>query len=127
MSANENRLLPEVEDVLVRAGFRPTQGLAEYRLEMQLEDGPINADSALRLLRGNSEVANAKARVGGITTLFRRTQVVEDSFRRCLTDFESQISRATPVRDDYQRSGYPDRGGYPAQSTQNGPDWQRGW
>lgn len=127
LSANENRFLPEVEEVLVRGGFRPTQGSAEYRLEMHLEDGPVNADSALRLLRGSSEVANAKARVGGITTIFRRTQVVEESFHRCLTDFESQVSRSAPAQDDYNRGAYPDRGGYPTHPAQDGPDWQRGW
>ena len=127
MSANENRFLPEVEDVLVRAGYRPTQGSAEYRLEMHLEDGPVNADSARRLLRGGSEVANARARVGGITTIFRRSQVVEESFRRCLTDFESQVSSSSPARDHYNGGAYPDRGGYPAQPAQDRPDWQRGW
>lgn len=124
LSSNENRFLPEVEDVLVRAGFRPVQGFAEYRLEMHLEDGPVNADSMLRLLRENSEVANAKARVGGLTTIFRRSRVVEDSFRRCLDDFESQLPRNSPAQEKNDHRIHPERTDIP---VQEGADWQRGW
>lgn len=120
LSANENRYLPEVEDVLVEAGYRPTQGRAEYRLDIHLEDGPVNADSHLRMLRGNEEIANASARVGGMTTMFRRARVVEDSFRKCLGSFQSQLSSARP-RDD--RNGQWNE----APPAQEQADWQRGW
>jgi hypothetical protein len=91
LSANENRYLPEVENALVQAGYEPTSGPAEYRQEIHLEVGPVNADSRLTLWRGNAEIARGAARVGGMTTLFRQSQVVAESFHRSLAEFQSQL------------------------------------
>lgn len=122
LSEHERQFLPEVEDVLVRAGFLPTRGGGEYRLEFRLSDGLVNADSFLRILSGDTEVAAAKARSGGVSTLFRRTRAVEESFHRCLADFESQLAGAAGGFREDRRPALPQ-----APVSGQEADWQRGW
>jgi hypothetical protein len=136
LSANERRYLPEVENALEAAGYRPTQGEAEYRLHIHLEDGPINADSHLTMFRGSSEIARANARVGGATMVFRRQQFVNESFQKCLSDFEVQIPRVGTGRSYNGGPGYgesldrrsptpTDR--YETHAPEPQAEWQRGW
>ncbi len=111
LSENERRYLPEVADVLEQAGYRPTAGNAEYRVDVHLEDGPVNADTRLVLLRGHSEIARANARAGGVTMLLRRSQFVSESFHKCLEDFATQIPR--PAGESGSNPG--------------NPSWNSGW
>lgn len=126
LSQNEQRYLPEVENALEDAGYRPTQGGdAEYRVDIHLEDGPVNADSRLTMFRGGSEIARAYARAGGATMIFRRQQFVNESFQKCLNDFVAQVPRVGSGRS-YRadsRDPYESRGSY----EQPQSDWQRGW
>lgn len=88
--------MPEIEDTLIRAGYRPTRDRsAEYQLEFDVDDGPVNADTHLTLSREGSEVARSYARVGGPRIILHRQEFIRQSFDKCLRDFESQLSRAS--------------------------------
>ena len=106
LSQNEARYLPDIEDVLIRSGYRPTRDRsAEYQLEFEIDDGPINADTHLTLSREGSEVARAYARVGGPRIIVQRQEFIRQSFDKCLRDFDSQLSRSGGYRDrDYDRT-----------------------
>lgn len=96
LSQNEVRFMPEIEDTLIRAGYRPTRDRsAEYQLEFDVDDGPVNADTHLTLSREGSEVARSYARVGGPRIILHRQEFIRQSFDKCLRDFESQLSRAS--------------------------------
>lgn len=125
LSQNEVRFMPEIEDTLIRAGYRPTRDRsAEFQLEFDVDDGPVNADTHLTLLREGSEVARSYARVGGPRIILQRQEFIRQSFDKCLRDFESQLSRASggggygewqrPYGSHRQtdRQVYEDRGGY---------------
>lgn len=100
LSADERRLIPYVEDVLRRAGFRPVyDGGAEYELEFKVDDGPVNADVHLSLLRRGGPVAKAYARTGGPSIVFRRQEMIRESFDKCLRDFDGQLPRRDEWRD----------------------------
>lgn len=103
LSQNEARFVPEIEDALIRAGYRPTRDRsAEYALEFEVDDGPVNADTHLILYREGSEVARAYARVGGPRILLQRQEFIRQSFEKCLNDFEGQLGRSTHM-DDWHR------------------------
>lgn len=104
LSADERRLAPYVEDVLRRAGFRPVYGgSAEYELTFKVDDGPVNADVYLTLLRRGGSVAKAYARTGGPSIIFHRQDMIRESFDKCLRDFDRQL----PRRDEWRESsGY---------------------
>lgn len=106
LSQNEARYLPDIEDVLIRSGYRPTRDRsAEYQLEFEIDDGPINADTHLTLSREGSEVARAYARVGVPRIILHRQEFIRQSFDKCLRDFDSQLSRSGGYRDrDYDRT-----------------------
>ncbi len=135
LTENERRYLPEVEHALEDAGYRTTQGDAEYRLDIHMEDGPINADTRLAMFRGSAEIARANARSGGGTMILRRKFFVNDSFQKCLNDFVNQIPHVGSGRgyksDDRYPQPYPnDNRGYQDQGYRNPqpqPDWQRGY
>lgn len=149
LNSNEKRYLPQVEDAVVQAGLRPTNGDAEYRLEIELEDGPVNADSTLILYRGSSEISRSYARVGGPSIIFSRARIVQESFEKCLRDFEGKLPRSYGGsggryegggnRYNDQPRGYSnpsyDGGGYqPPRDYNSGSgynsqpaDWQRGY
>ena len=117
--ASERELMPELEDALTDAGFRPTYRTpADYSLEFEVDDGPINADVHLRLLRHGEQVAHAYARTGGPRILLHRKEFIRHSFDKCLNQFESQIHgiarRSGDRYDTYQRDSrnYNDRSGY---------------
>jgi hypothetical protein len=94
LSADERRLVPYVEDVLRRAGFRPVYGGgAEYELKFEVDDGPVNADVHLSLLRRGGEVVRSYARTGGPSIVFRRQEMISESFEKCLRDFDSKLPR----------------------------------
>lgn len=104
LSADERRLAPYVEDVLRRAGFRPVYGGdAEYELDFKVDDGPVNADVHLTLLRRGGAVAKSYARTGGPGIVFRREEMIRESFDKCLSDFDRQL----PRRDEWNSdAGY---------------------
>jgi hypothetical protein len=100
LSADERRLLPYVEDVLRRAGFRPVYGGgAEYELEFVVDDGPVNADVHLTLLRRGGAVVKSYARTGGPSIVFRRQEMISESFDKCLRDFDRQLPRREEWRE----------------------------
>ncbi len=128
LSQDEVRFMPEIEDALIRAGYRPTRDRsAEYQLDFDVDDGPVNADTHLVLSHEGSEVARSYARVGGPRIILHRQEFIRQSFDKCLRDFESQLSRASgggygewqrpsgsyrqTDRQVYEDRGY-DRGGY---------------
>lgn len=120
LDQDEARFLPAIEDTLIRAGYRPTRDRsAEYSLEFEVDDGPVNADTHLTLLRDDSEVARSYARVGGPRILLHRQELIRQSFDKCLRDFEGQLSRSD-VYGEFQRpyGSYrqTDRQVYPDQS-----------
>jgi hypothetical protein len=109
LDETELRLLPEIERVLEDAGYRVTQGRdADFDLDFSVDAGPINADVAMRLVRGRREVARAYARSGGARMLFRRPQVIRDAFEKCLHEFENQLPPATRADTGRSREGYDD-------------------
>lgn len=111
LSADERRLVPYVEDVLRHAGFRPVyDGGAEYELKFDVDDGPVNADVHLTLLRRGGELIKSYARTGGPSIVFRRQEMINESFDKCLRDFDRQLPRRGEWRE---RSNYGDyRGAY---------------
>jgi hypothetical protein len=108
LNDNEAKYLPEVEDVLADAGYRTTLGrVADYALDLSLEDGPVNADSAIRLRRREEIVAAGEARVGGPRIIFQRARVVAESFRQALAQFENALPPARSTRPTWRDdSGY---------------------
>lgn len=107
LGASERQLLPEVEDALADAGFRPTYHTpAEYILAFEVDDGPVNADVHLRLLQHGEEVAHAYARTGGPGILLHRREYIRKSFEKCLDQFEGQIHGL--VRRGWRNRGYDD-------------------
>ncbi len=111
LNANESQYIQEVEGALEDSGLRPSgRQDSEYTLTFSLEDGPVNADSTLKLFRGRQEVAGAFARVGGPRIVFSRRAVVRESFQKALADFEHQISGIAPGgRGGQARYDEPDR------------------
>ncbi|CAN5836241.1 hypothetical protein BH11VER1_BH11VER1_05240 [soil metagenome] len=109
LSDNERRLIPYVEDVLRRAGFRPVYGGgAEYELKFTVDDGPVNADVHLTLLRRGGELIKSYARTGGPSIVFRRQEMISESFDKCLRDFDRQL----PRRDEWrERTNYSSSSG----------------
>lgn len=125
LSPAERRHLHEFESALADAGYRPVQSSAEYQAEFDIAEGPINVDTRMRLLREGQPVAEASARHGGPAKLFQGAKYVEQSFLKCLAEFEARLPRAGGSSDggwnDSGRSGYDGRG-YPA--PQPAPRWQ---
>lgn len=111
LNQNEDRYIDQVGDVLTSAGYRLSNSRsAEYSLEFSIEDGPVNADTTITLLRNGSEVATSYSRSGGPRIILQRQQVVRESFDKALSDF----SRRVPSVGGGYNSGYDDysRGGY---------------
>lgn len=120
----ERQRLPEVEDYLTDAGYRiTTAGSAEFRLEFSIESGPVNTDTTLALLRGNSEVARSSARQRSALSVVQRSRVVDQSFKKCLDDFHTRLPRGGAY---YGGSQHP-QSQYPQDYPQQRPDWQSGW
>ena len=115
LDETEQRLVYEVEDTLRRAGYRIGGRSAEYELDFRIESGPINTDTHLVLLRDGSEVATAYARSSGI---LNRPEVVRQSFRKALYEFERQVPRV-------RSSGGSDYGSGPSYDRDRGPDYDR--
>jgi len=112
LSNSERRLIGAVEDALADAGYRPIRDDdAEFALEFEVDDGPVNADVHLRLLREGSLVVRSYARTGGPAIIFKRDEMIRDSFDKCLRDFERQLPR-TGDYDRPSRRDYDDRGSY---------------
>lgn len=104
LSDNERRLIPYVEEVLHRAGFRPVyEGGAEYELKFKVDDGPVNADVHLTLLRRGGELIKSYARTGGPGIVLHRQEMIGESFDKCLRDFDRQLPRRGEWRE---RSNY---------------------
>ncbi len=94
-SAREGPLLPLVEDALRRGGYDPVyRGGADLTLDFAIEEGPVNVDTRIGLLRGGRVVAMGQGRASG-APLINRGRVVEDSFHQALSVFESQLGRQT--------------------------------
>lgn len=120
--ASERELMPELEDALTDAGFRPTYRTpADYSLEFEVDDGPINADVHLRLLRHGEEVARAYARTGGPRILLHRREFIRQSFDKCLNQFESQI-HGIARRSGGGSSSYPDDDRYDTYNERHDDD-----
>jgi hypothetical protein len=127
LGASERELLPEVEDVLSDSGFRPTYRTpADYVLAFEVDDGPVNADVHLRLLRHGEELAHAYARTGGPGILLHRREYIRKSFDKCLDQFEDQIQgmvrRGWGQRDDDYDDNGDDRDFYDSGPYDDGED-----
>jgi hypothetical protein len=118
LNANEQRLLPEVEDTLTNAGYRTTRSqAADYDLRFSVEDGPINADTTITLMQEGDTIARGYARVGGPQIILARQKTVNQSFGQALDQFENQLPtaqrRTEPRRriddDDSRDSRYGSR------------------
>lgn len=94
LSRNAQNLIGDVEQSLEQNGLRPTDRAgAEYQLAFSVEDGPVNADVTLDLYQGRDRVAHAFARTGGPRIIFKRQQVIRESFDKALRQFEAQLPR----------------------------------
>ena len=124
LSATERQFLPEVEDALLDAGYRPTQGNADYRLVIHLENRAMSATSSLALFHGPTEVVRAFATSGGPKILFKRSSVIEDSFQKCLVEFQTKLPRNPVGGFDSPQQTWSDNGN---QSPVPVAEWQRGW
>jgi hypothetical protein len=126
LSATAQAFLPEFEDSLSRAGYRPTNSAAEYQADLVVEEGPINVDTTLRLRRGQQVVAESRARQGGATKLLQGRKYAEQSFLKALEDFENRLphggGQTVPSAGPYYPSQAPATGNY----NSNGADWSRG-
>ena len=123
LSPTERQFLPDVEDALLDAGYRPTQGNADYRLEMQLENRAMSATSSLALFHGPNEIARAFATCGGPKILFKRSSVIEDSFQKCLVEFQTKLPRNPTGGFGGGEQPWSENVSPPQQPA----DWQRGW
>jgi hypothetical protein len=134
LNANERATVSIVEDVLVEAGYRPTQGPAEYRLFIDLEDGPVNAHTTLALYQANEELVRSYARIGGPRIILSRSKVIKESFDQCLADFQTRLPRAGsgasfPKQNEvgnWSEVGETERV-RPNNAANGVEDWQRGW
>jgi len=110
LNNTERRLLGAVVDVLEDAGYQITRGSsAEYELEFEIDDGPVNADVYITLLRDGDTLVKSYARTGGPRIIIDRDGVIRDSFEKSLSDFERRLPSPGGRRgsyDDY-RSGSP--------------------
>lgn len=96
LSDRERQFAPEVEAALRSAGMVPIyRGRGEMQLEFKMLEGPINADTHLRLLEGGRAVASGDGRASG-PPLVRRDRVAENSFQRAMETFSSQLDRVSP-------------------------------
>lgn len=124
LSPTERQFLPDVEDALLDAGYRPTQGNADYRLEMQLGNRAMSATSSLALFHGPTEVVRAFATSGGPKILFKRNSVIEDSFQKCLVEFQTKLPRNPTGGFGGGSQTWSENVSPPQQPA---ADWQRGW
>lgn len=129
LGTSERELLPEVEDVLSDSGFRPTYRTpADYVLAFEVDDGPVNADVHLRLMRHGEELAHAYARTGGPGILLHRREYIRKSFDKCLDQFEGQIQgmarRGWGQRDDDYDDNGDDRDFYDSGPYDDGGDYR---
>ena len=130
LSDNESRLIGAVENVLEDAGYRTTRSRGEFELEFKVDDGPINADVYLTLTRDGSTVAKAYSRVSG-PMLFKRQELIRESFEKCLRDFDRQLPSTRYDRgssrdryDDRDRPVYHDDNSYMPRQNYN-PEYDR--
>lgn len=125
LNQNEDRYIDQVGDVLTSAGYRLSNSRsAEYSLEFSIEDGPVNADTTITLLRNGSQVATSYSRSGGPRIILQRQQVVRESFEKALSDF----ARRVPAVGSGYNGGYDDdsRGGYSRERNYNDGYYDRG-
>ena len=95
LTRDEQNLIGDVENSLEQNGLRPTDRAgAEYQLAFSVEDGPVKAEVTLDLYQGRDRIAHAYARTSGPRILFKRQQVIRESFDKALRQFEAQLPRS---------------------------------
>ena len=81
---NADRIVPAAEEYLERAGYEITRGRwSDYELELELDDGPVNAIVTMKLTHHGRTVAEAEGRSGGPRIIFNRTAVIQEAFDEC--------------------------------------------
>ena len=126
LNRNEQNLIGDVENMFEQNNLRPTDRAgAEYQLAFSVEDGPVNADVTLDLYQGRDRIAHAYARVGGPRIIFKRQQVLRESFDKALREFEAQLPRTDNYRQDTRGYQEPYREANPGynSSGQTNPDY----
>jgi hypothetical protein len=99
LTVREQAYVPEIENVLRRAGYDPIyRGDADQLLEFTIDEGPINVLTFIRLVDHGRTVGLGEGRAAG-PPLINRNQVLADSFYQALRMFEGRLSRPT--------TGYP--------------------
>lgn len=113
----EARYLSTVESTLLRAGYQLSRSRsAEYELDFRIESGPVNTDTYLTLLRDRREIVKAYARGSG---LFKRDQVIRQSFDKCLLEFENRLPHVRSHSRDAYNGAYGPNDGYPPPRQDN--------
>lgn len=102
LNMREQAYLPEIENVLRRAGYETIyRGDADHLLEFTIEDGPINVVTFIRLADHGRTIGLGEGRASG-PPLINRNRVLEDSFFQALRMFEGRLSRVTPGYPSYR-------------------------
>jgi hypothetical protein len=102
LNPREQAYLPEIENVLRRAGYDTIyRGDADHLLEFTIDEGPINVVTFIRLADHGRVVGLGEGRASG-PPLLNRNRILEDSFYQALRMFESRLSRPTPVYPSYR-------------------------
>lgn len=102
LNTREQAYVPEIENVLRRAGYDTIyRGDADHLLEFTIDEGPINVVTFIRLADHGRVVGLGEGRASG-PPLLNRNRVLEDSFYQALRMFESRLSRPTPGYPSYR-------------------------
>jgi hypothetical protein len=102
LNPREQAYLPEIENVLRRAGYDTIyRGDADHLLEFTIDEGPINELTFIRLADHGRVVGLGEGRASG-PPLLNRNRILADSFYQALRMFESRLSRPTPVYPSYR-------------------------
>lgn len=92
----ERQFLPEVAEALEDAGYRPvSSGGQSYRLDFEIEEGPINVDSVITLTKDGQTLAQGRGRDGSPRKIFQPAEFIRRAFDRSLGDFNAQLQRVS--------------------------------
>ena len=103
LSDRERLLMPEIDSALRREGLVPVaNGRGDTQLEFKISEGPIHADTVIKLIEGESLLAKGSGRAAG-APMIGRSDVVEKSFTAAFAGFKNDLS-GVAARRGWNRS-----------------------
>ena len=109
----ERQFLPEVAEALEDYGYRPVNtGGERYKLDFQIDEGPLNVDSTITLTKDGQPLAEGRGRDGGPRKVFQPSGYIRRAFDRSLEDFNAQLERVSSydveeTRQPAYQTSYP--------------------